>query len=384
MIRVDRRYLIFLLLALVLLYIEGETMGYTIIYILILPFIYELVFFVNIKKSIGIRILNEKKVYVCGDEDVFDFYFTNKGILLIPYIEFYNRGISTIDRAYIGEFLTLGIGKEILLTYNLSFHKRGIYNIGNFQYKAKGLFGFVTFTGFTNKKYNIKIYPKVYSLNPIIFNGYKFFDNIGADKKMEDPYSTREMRLYREGDSIKKINWKVSAKQGELFVKVSDRIFGEDVMLFLDMSKDNYMLDHKGEKEERLIDFSLSLVSTLVNDKTVCHINISNEISQRFIIENAVQLNDFKEYLVENDSRGDGDFNEFISDYSGDVNKSKVVCILASSIRDDIYETLLRLNKNGIAINLFYNNNLIEESKINKLTNLGISSFVIDEILYKD
>jgi hypothetical protein len=77
-----------------------------------------------------------------------------------------------------------------------------------------------------------------------------------AKRMYEDPFAFRGIREYTRTDPMKTINWKASAKTGELMVNTFDSTITERVMLCLDL-QDTGIIRH-----ERLVEEGISVAAS--------------------------------------------------------------------------------------------------------------------------
>ncbi|SHJ85307.1 Uncharacterized conserved protein, DUF58 family, contains vWF domain [Clostridium cavendishii DSM 21758] len=366
------RYLIFLIITVVIVYIQGEQIGYMLICIAILPLLYSFISFINSKNLISIINLNNRYRYVCGEDENFDFIIKNRGILIIPFLEIYNSSITKLNSTYKGEIITLAPREEVLITNNIHFNKRGVYNIGEFSYIAKDIFGLLGFRGRNSDEFNIKVYPKIYNLSYEIISGQNILKNNGTNKLIEDNYTIKEMRRYRSGDPLKKINWKVSAKRRDLYVKEDDKTSGKELAIFLDMSKENYKLYNNNSFEETLVDFSVSLVNTFIKNNTSCTMFVNNRETMKFEVDNGLEFKSLIEYMVYNDSIGDLSIAELIHSSKEIMKEFNGVYLIINQLDYKIYESIFDIIKRGFIINVFYITFNIDKEKMFKLKENGV------------
>jgi len=73
----------------------------------------------------------------------------------------------------------------------------------------------------------------------------------------EDPFALSGIRDYRPGDPMKRINWKASARTGELMVNTYDTVRSEQLMIFLDVS------DERIIRETQLVEAGIRAAASL-------------------------------------------------------------------------------------------------------------------------
>lgn len=116
---------------------------------------------------------------------------------------------------------------------------RGEYEIGVKAVEATDLFGLVRMRREGDKlkgaSSRIAVYPRTYPLHGRMLD---LRMNEGAEDgeraDAEEVSSIADLRSWREGDSLKRVHWKLSARLGELIVKEFDGSFDAKNMVFVD------------------------------------------------------------------------------------------------------------------------------------------------------
>lgn len=149
--------------------------------------------------SIIIKNNNKKKVSNLFFKDVTNQFLMSSELQIIPYIKS-NNSIE-LDNA----FTPL---------------KRGYIHIEGFNIYKEDPFGLLRKSFFIKAPANILVLPQIYNMPFFNFLGKRKYNQGGipyAEKKGESEEFI-SLKKYKNGDSIKRINWKATAKTGELFV----------------------------------------------------------------------------------------------------------------------------------------------------------------------
>ncbi|ARF16150.1 DUF58 domain-containing protein [Sporosarcina ureae] len=100
-------------------------------------------------------------------------------------------------------------------------------------------------------------------------------------KKMEGE-ELAEVSVYKPGDSVKKIHWKLSSKVDELFVKQHETLTGDAVMMTLDFTS---FTNHVALYDEFIETFSALLYSYVAGDYVV-QFNLNHSTGEQLTIDN--------------------------------------------------------------------------------------------------
>lgn len=144
--------------------------------------------------------------------------------------------------------------KKTTRKYSLSSLKRGIYTFNSGIIESSDLFASLSFSMPFYSDESIIVTPR--RLNTPSFS-LLYKEILGTvlskQKRVEDPFEIRGIREYQISDNLKDINWKASAKTGELKVNQRGYTTDEGVCFILDL--------REGKEDEKEV--LISLTSTL-------------------------------------------------------------------------------------------------------------------------
>jgi uncharacterized protein (DUF58 family) len=155
--------------------------------------------------------------------------------------------------------------------HTINYIQRGIYETGHFRITIQDFFSFIEVTFEVNTLSTLKVYPSLYPVFDTRFTGKDIFiEKQTSEVLREDSYESSHNVLYKKGDPIKKINWKVSAKFNELYVRKNENISGYGITLLI--NPPHILPGTKDEKinEELLYDIACSFAyNAVMSDKAV-------------------------------------------------------------------------------------------------------------------
>ena len=169
------------------------------------------------------------------------------------------------DNYYRNDVFTLGGKEKLIRTIAFKAHKRGLYNVKNAELVGTDLF----FTLDTVVMY--PLYDEIYVL-PRPFDTSEFRNSLqwinGEIKSkvhlIEDPFEFRGIREYQPYDSMKSINWKATAKTGDLRVNMRDYTSQKVVRIFLNLEDSGVI--KRPEAAEAAIKVAAGLVKNFTSD----------------------------------------------------------------------------------------------------------------------
>ena len=355
-------------------YVEGGPLFYRIFYgYAAIIFLSAVVIILN-KRYLNIDILFERIIYSAGDTGKFTVALNNRGILPIPYLIVVNSALKKLSSRYNGDAVYVGSSSSKNLRYEVRFRNRGIYNFGDTEVKFKDTAAVVESSGRYSTKALVHVYPKIVEVDPDMFKGINLFNNYKLSPSgIDDPYTIRDNRKYREGDSLKRINWKVSAKYNDLFVRNQEVVVGEEFSIFLDMHAGNYRYDANGVIEEQLIDTCASIVHYLTKKKIISKLFINAASPRSFDIKERRDFDHLMDYFVETKSDGTQPFIQFLKIYKADDPSMNNIAFITARVDKRILEYAMKLEERKKNLFIFYNQVEEEDSaNIIKLRKLGV------------
>ncbi len=167
---------------------------------------------------------------------------------------------SVTDYYYRSDVFCVGGRQQVSRTLKFRAQSRGYFTIDEIQavvqdYFFSGLFA----RGFANET-ELYVYPRKLSLLPFEQTCRRIMGEV-ADRRsfLEDPLCFRGIRPYEPYDSMRQINWKSSAKNGELLVNHYDSSYSQEICILLNVNT------HSVLRTRQIQEYSISIASTLAN-----------------------------------------------------------------------------------------------------------------------
>lgn len=286
----------------------------------------------------------DKKFVTKGEEINFKFSIHNESILLYPLIKvkFYNMNSLFVKTFQDKSFTVNPLSKK---DYELTFEckYRGYYEFGIDSIYIGDLLGLFYIKHQILTPKCITVYPRIIPLNKFaVINS-----NTGDTEKLgrsnyEDNTMISDTRKYVQGDSIKKIHWKLSAKRQELLVRNYDNSLETAVNIIVDLTCNNYSNKENALIEDAVIESAIAVV----------HFCLKNFIP--------VQLIYFNEHMVTHYAKNMFDFDElytvlFQMQFDQTVQFDEVVKLTQEVAIEDVDIVLVTANLNQMLYTQIYN-----------------------------
>ena len=336
----------------------GGTIPYFLFYIFLLsftlPFIHSLIVLINLKGSINLP----KKSIFAGDNIDLNFKVENTTFLSIPHMEI----VSNLSRELTGQspnklIISLDKGEDFNYKENLILRRRGYYELGKIEIIITDVFGFYSFKKILTEEISLLVYPKpisISSFQTIISKkpGQWYLDN----SIFKDVNQIKTLRDYEEGDSIKSIHWKLSAKTDNLIIKEYENPGDNKLVLFLDNNMDLFKTDVNRRLEDKIVDIGLSLINYSLEENIKIELNTKNSTTPIKVEGQSISdLKPFLEVLARFKGNGSLDFISMVMESIHFLNQESTVIIITPNLNKKIGSLAIQLktkNLNPILIGI--------------------------------
>ena len=131
--------------------------------------------------------------------------------------------------------LRLGAAEERALQLRLRCVRWGAAELGDIRLRARGRIGILVWEGRVKRPHRLQVYPRPEQLQRLIAPLETQFGpgDLGA-RRRADGLEFADTRLFVPGDRLRSVNWRASARRGELIVNERHPDRNADIVLFLD------------------------------------------------------------------------------------------------------------------------------------------------------
>lgn len=168
------------------------------------------------------------------------------------------KGSRTTDQYYRNDVFRIGGGERVTRTLKFRGGRRGYYTIDEVSLVASDLFFLSQMVADVPLKTEIYVYPRPYDAarlrrSLIQMNG----EMLSRRHLLEDPFEYRGIREYQPYDDMRSINWKATAKTGDLKVNQRNYTSLKSVRIFFNIQDDNIL------KKDDAVEMTLRIVASL-------------------------------------------------------------------------------------------------------------------------
>jgi uncharacterized protein (DUF58 family) len=151
------------------------------------------------------------------------------------------------------------------LSYTLTGRRRGYYRLGPITGLGGDLLGSATYETQQAGDDPLIVYPKIVALHDLGFPSQSPFGTLASRERLfEDPSRIRGVRDYQPGDSLKRMDWKTSARVGSLQVRRYEPAIALETAIFLNLHGGDYPQRYRHQAPELGITIAASVAVHLV------------------------------------------------------------------------------------------------------------------------
>ena len=156
------------------------------------------------------------------------------------------------------------------ISYTVSAQERGLYYIGPVKIQTADPFGLFTLNFEVEAKLEVTVRPARIKLQTEIFPGIPQGNQKIKNPVFEDVTMRRSIREYKNGDEIKRINYRASAKFQKLFTNQYEDSYDVPVFVFLNLAEEDYSIRNRPYYTEKAIEIAANIVEHARKLKLAC------------------------------------------------------------------------------------------------------------------
>ncbi|MEX2236547.1 MAG: DUF58 domain-containing protein [Dehalococcoidia bacterium] len=195
------------------------------------------------------RVLPERRAFV-GEKLPFSQVLINRKPLPLPWLEVEDRipnALAPVGRTLKPSYLpntgllarstALSWYERLTWDYELQCTERGYYKLGPARLRSGDLFGFFRQERQEEQSHEILVLPRMYDLQKMDLKPARPAGELrGRHLLVEDPLRPAGVRDYRPGDSVRRLEWKATARRGTLQSRVFEPAASLELLIALNIN----------------------------------------------------------------------------------------------------------------------------------------------------
>lgn len=177
----------------------------------------------------------------------------------LEFLDQSNLAIS--DKNYRSEIFSLKGNERVQREIQLFCAKRGYYHLEGIDFVGNDVFYTQRFLAHQNINSSICVFPGKADARQLMVATQKMTgETVVRSSDCDDPFTFRGIRQYQSFDSMRDINWKASAKTGDLRVNIHDFTADQEIAIILDTEWDALL------KPDNLLEESIRIAASLADE----------------------------------------------------------------------------------------------------------------------
>lgn len=204
-----------------------------------------------------------------GENSLVEISITNRGLLPAPWVRYDESPPPELSGSgRLLHALALGPKETTQLRYELAGHQRGVFPVGPGRVSSGDMFGFSDVQGMVEEPRRLVVYPRVIPLAAAPLTSRSPHGTVASRQPIfADPSRVIGVRPYQPGDPVRTIDWKTSARAGQLEVKKTEPAVSLSSAICLDLRADAYSRHLRYSAAEWAIVVAASLANYLVEQR---------------------------------------------------------------------------------------------------------------------
>ena len=163
------------------------------------------------------------------------------------------------------QVISLKPRQQVSLEYDIVGRRRGYYTLGPLVAVSGDLLGTATYEQREATPEPVIVYPRIVALHELGLPSQSPFGVLPSRQRIfEDPTRIQGVRDYQPGDSLRRMDWKTSARVGSLQVRCYEPAISLETAILLNLNDDDYPPLYRRAATELGIVIAASLAVHLV------------------------------------------------------------------------------------------------------------------------
>lgn len=285
---------------------------------------------------------------------------TNNSHLPIPWLQVIDGlSLDLRDQRSYQEVVSLWGKSSTTFNYTLKPRKRGYYDIGPLRANTGDIIGMMNETQIEGESDHIIIYPEVIHLPNLHLPSLSPQGTLKTHHPLfEDPTRPTGKRDYIPGDSLRRIDWKATAANGKMQVRLFEPSISLETAIFLNLNREDYELRTRVLSTE----FAIVIAASIAN-----RVNILSQ-AVGIWVHGKDPLSEDKEphplpprkgrselirllaLLARIETRSEGSFSDLIAREIVDLPWGTTLAVITGEVNEDLFDQLYRAKRQGLNV----------------------------------
>lgn len=335
--------------------LTGGEFQYFLLFAMLTSIIFNFIYLQINKKNISHLFFTSAEKGTVGENLIIEYKLTNNGMLPIM-----NSVVTTFiskklgDAKYPEERISFKPFQFTNLKHDIVLKHHGYYKLGKVQVDMKDPFNIFTKRVMFDREINLSIYPKFYDIDHFPLPHREMFGRKDVKlKAFEDFTNIKNSRIYTPGDSYKRIHWKLTAKNDQIYVKEFNLSASGKVSIYMDCFLNNYSKEQLFDQDEKIVEIAATLIRYYLKNKF--EVSLTYLDRNRKKIVNGKTLKDFDLFmkaLIGFAPNANIPMSQFLKNDSGKLTYGSTIVLITPNIDQEMFILSNQLIRRRFELNI--------------------------------
>lgn len=240
------------------------------------------------------------------------------------------------------------------LRYMLKCPHRGIYQVGIDTLWVSDVFGLFTLRRVINdRSIVLTVQPNVESIASLdLASGENGPESMAHNT--DDMASPSSVRAYVEGDSLKKVHWKLTMRKRELIVRQYEEAARPDTLIIMDCGKISATREMALDVEDAMCEVAASVALSQLREGFPVRMPLSGARPMDVSGQSIADFSRFMTALTELRFDGENPFENVLELETRRLSRSGGAVIISQRINTQICDMALRMKRSGLKVKVYW------------------------------
>lgn len=240
------------------------------------------------------------------------------------------------------------------LRYMLKCPHRGVYQVGVDTLWVSDVFGLFTLRRVINdRSIVLTVQPNVAEISALdLSSGENGPESLA--RNTDDMASPSSVRAYVEGDSLKKVHWKLTMRKRELIVRQYEEAARPDTLIIMDCGAISATREMALDVEDAMCEVAASVALSQLRSGFPVRMPLAGAHPQEVSGQSLGDFGRFVTALTEQRFDGENPFESVLELETRRLSRSGGAVIITQRINTQISDMALRMRRSGLKVRLYW------------------------------
>ncbi|MDR1061196.1 MAG: DUF58 domain-containing protein [Clostridiales bacterium] len=290
-----------------------------------------------------------------GEGVVLTLEISNRTPLFMPYVHVSCAKLDEFSYETGGESLSVGPFARVASSTRMTSKYRGHYDVNVLDVRVMDFLGLLSMHVRCGRAPGLAVYPQVAEIDDLGAAGQFGMDSsLSAGKASEDMSSVSDVRGYIDGDGMRKIHWKLSARAQAFMSKEYESETKPRIAILLNLCEIAGEPEARLRMEDMIVELAVSVVFYFLRKNwsaSLCYFEngcVQRGVSDISLFERVYEELAFVGFNADCDIAGAFDIMGI------DGGERQNVCVITPKVSGELLDRMLKASGQGCSVSLLY------------------------------